>query len=57
MTFRSIYLKRMVSKTYRQNKHTLTHTLVLLDFTKSFSRLYMESHSLNYHLACQKYTN
>lgn len=25
MIFRSIYLNRMVSKTYRQNKHTLTH--------------------------------
>lgn len=51
MNFRSIYLKRMVSKTYRQNKHTLTYILVLLDITKSSSRLYMETHSLNYHLA------
>lgn len=51
MIFWPIYLKRMVSKTYRQNKNTLTYTLVLLGFTKSSSRLYMKSHSLNYHLA------
>lgn len=51
MIFRSIYLKMMVSKTYIQNKYTLMYTLVLLDITKLYSRLYMESHSLNYHLA------
>lgn len=39
-----------MSKTHKQNKHTLAHTLVLLDITKSYSRLYMESHSLIYHL-------
>lgn len=54
--FMSIYLKMIVSKTYIQNKYTLMYTLVLLDITKSYSRLYVETHSLNYQLAWQKYT-
>jgi len=57
VTIRSIYPKMMMSKTYIQNKYVLTYTLVLLDITKSYSRLYVESHSLNCHLASQKYTN
>lgn len=50
MIFTSIYLKMIVSKTHKQNKHTLAHTLVLLDITNSYSRLCRESHSLIYHL-------